>query len=149
MMNDPRWWRVGLFTVPASVLATGLSYIIYQLFDGVTSSTILLDGFLTITLAGLFLFGTFVWGWGILVGWLLWPVVWNPLVRNGLREPLAAAFCALCVSVVGGVLPFAALSQPDFSNFAVVFLIPALFSVVLGPVAAYFFFQKTNIVGEL
>lgn len=137
ILNDLRFFYVGTITIPISLLIMGFIYLGLQFSDGVFNIRMLTDGFLTLTFGGIVLFMPIIWVWGMLIGLLVWPVVWNaPLVRN-LTEPKAAALSAFVVAILGGVIPFGALSYPDLNSFAGLFAIPAVIASIVGPLIAY------------
>ena len=137
LLNDLRFFYVGVITIPISLLIMGLIYLGLQFSDGVFNIRILTEGFLTLTFGGIMLFMPFIWIWGMFIGLLVWPVVWNaPPVRK-LTQPKAAAVCAFVVAVLGGVVPFGALSYPNLNSFSGLFAIPAVIASIIGPLVAY------------
>ncbi|MEP3785391.1 hypothetical protein [Ascidiaceihabitans sp.] len=137
MTKDRRWWKVAGLVVPVSLLATAVLSVGFNLIVFDSSLSAIVDTFFVFAVAGPMFFGVAVWLWGVAIGWLVWPVVWNLQVVRRQREPIAAAISAFVVAIFGGVIPFGSLAYPELNSIAGIFLIPAVVATVMGPMIAF------------
>ena len=144
LWSDRRWWTVGAFTILASVLLPAVVFVgrISLFHDG--GFQIVADG-LAVVVAGLFMFGPFVWLWGLAVGWFVWPALWNLPFVHPLGVAIAAAVSAFGVALLGGVVPFAFLGFPNWQEFSIFFFVPALVALLVGPVIAYLTYMPRHV----
>lgn len=135
--QDLRWWWVSILIIPCSLVVLGLGYVALQVAAKKATLSSIADGFLTITFGGTLLFGPFVWVWGVLVGLLVWPLIWRCCSKYGLNEAKSAACAAFATAILGGVMPFSYLAQHDLDSFAGIFLVAAVIAAFLAPLIAW------------